>query len=147
MPPYRKKEQKPTTPTEKNGSYTDVENEQIIGLYEEYSNEPNKWKLIATRLGRNHKSVRERYVNHLDPFIDKSDLTTEEKLKIDELQKIYLKKWADIAKELSKNRKGGRRTELQVKNYWNSKHRTNNRHKEKSFERISSRMNIKAILN
>ncbi|EXX51397.1 hypothetical protein RirG_262120 [Rhizophagus irregularis DAOM 197198w] len=58
-----------------------------------------------------------------------------------------MKKWAELAKALSNNRKDGRRTELQVKNYWNSKHRTNNRNKNKSYERISDQMRLKKILN
>jgi hypothetical protein len=58
-----------------------------------------------------------------------------------------MKKWADIAKKLSEERKEGRRTELQVKNYWNSKSRTKSRNKEKSYERINKLMKIQNILN
>ncbi|CAB4419206.1 unnamed protein product [Rhizophagus irregularis] len=150
MPPCRKKELM-TTSTDitvvRGGAYTKEEDNRILELYEMYSTENTKWKLIASEIQRGHKSVRERYVNHLDPTIDKSDLTIQEKHKIDGLQSIYMKKWADIAKVLSDNRKEGRRTELQVKNYWNSKHRTNNRNKNKSYERISDQMRLKKILN
>ncbi|CAB4486147.1 unnamed protein product [Rhizophagus irregularis] len=150
MLPCRKKELM-TTSTDvtvvRGGAYTKEEDNRILELYEIYSTENNKWKLIASELKRGHKSVRERYVNHLDPTIDKSDLTIQEKHKIDRLQSIYMKKWAELAKALSNNRKDGRRTELQVKNYWNSKHRTNNRNKNKSYERISDQMRLKKILN
>ncbi|CAB4394820.1 unnamed protein product [Rhizophagus irregularis] len=150
MLPCRKKELMTTStdvPVVRGGAYTKEEDNRILELYELHSTENNKWKLIASELKRGHKSVRERYVNHLDPTIDKSDLTIQEKHKIDRLQSIYMKKWADIAKALSNNRKDGRRTELQVKNYWNSKHRTNNRNKNKSYERISDQMRLKKILN
>ncbi|PKY60221.1 hypothetical protein RhiirA4_483686 [Rhizophagus irregularis] len=51
--------------------------------------------------------------------VDKSDLTIQEKIAIDELQakSSYSKKRADIAKKISLNRKEERRTETKVKNY------------------------------
>ena len=83
-------------------------------------------------------------------------MTIEEKCEIDVLQinprynNKYHKKWPEIAKKLSLNRKQGRRTELQVKNYWNSKDRSQkrkNNNEERSYERISNIMNIKHIMN
>ncbi|PKY45872.1 hypothetical protein RhiirA4_443997 [Rhizophagus irregularis] len=99
----RRKKELMTTSTDitvvRGGAYTKEEDNRILELYEMYSTENTKWKLIASEIQRGHKSVRERYVNHLDPTIDKSDLTIQEKHKIDGLQSIYMKKWADIAKE------------------------------------------------
>ncbi|EXX51396.1 hypothetical protein RirG_262110 [Rhizophagus irregularis DAOM 197198w] len=70
MLPCRKKELM-TTSTDvtvvRGGAYTKEEDNRILELYEIYSTENNKWKLIASELKRGHKSVRERYVNHLDP--------------------------------------------------------------------------------
>ncbi|CAB4380354.1 unnamed protein product [Rhizophagus irregularis] len=139
----------------KSGPYTNEEDAQLIELYEQHSDKVDKWKIIAGNLNRNYKSIRERYVNHLDQTIDKSDLTADEKREIDDLQtnpcynKKYRNKWPEIAKKLSLNRKQGRRTELQIKNYWNSKERTQkrkNKNKERSYERISNIMNIKNII-
>ncbi|GBC06430.1 hypothetical protein RclHR1_06820009 [Rhizophagus clarus] len=156
MPPYKKTRSK--TRTEGlviRGSYSEQEDIQLKKLYKQHSDRPDKWKIIASELNRNYKSVRERYVNHLDQTIDKSELTVEEKREIDDLQtnpcylKEYRNKWPEIAKKLSLNRKEGRRTELQIKNYWNSKDRAQkrkNQNKERSYERISSRMNIKNII-
>jgi hypothetical protein len=88
-------------------------------------------------------------------IVDKSELTVDEKREIDDLQtnpcyhKNYHNKWPEIAKKLSLNRKQGRRTELQIKNYWNSKDRAQkrkNKNEEKSYKRISSIMNIKNII-
>ncbi|GBB95737.1 hypothetical protein RclHR1_02600006 [Rhizophagus clarus] len=137
------------------GLYT-FEEAQLIKLYNQYSDRTDKWKIIAAKLNRTHQSVRGQYVNHLDETIDKSELTKEEKLKIDDLQtnprhhNKYYKKWSEIAKKLSENRKQGRRTELQVKNYWNSKERSQKRKsksEEKSYERISKIMNINYIMD
>ncbi|RIA98372.1 hypothetical protein C1645_750106 [Glomus cerebriforme] len=137
-------------PIKNRGVYNDAEDALILELYKLYSKENNKWKLIAQKLNRNHKSVRERFVNHLDPTIDKSDLTLEEKKEIDKLQNnpVYTKKWAVIAKKISENKNHGkRRTELAVKNYWNSKDRTSKRKITKqSYERIRNVMSISYIL-
>ncbi|CAB4381400.1 unnamed protein product [Rhizophagus irregularis] len=127
MPTYKKLGSKRTP-----GLYT-FEEAQLIELYNQYSDRTDKWKIIAAKLNRTHQSVRGQYVNHLDESIDKSELTYEEKCKIDDLQtnpcynNKYYKKWSEIAKKLSENRKQGRRTELQVKNYWNSKERSQKR--------------------
>ncbi|RIA87177.1 hypothetical protein C1645_828157 [Glomus cerebriforme] len=131
------------------GVYTEEDDALLIELYKQYFGEMNKWKVIAAKLSRNHKSARERYVNHLDPTIDHSDLTIKEKHEIDELQTNpkYFKKWAEIAKKISVNREQGRRTELQVKNYWNSKFRSQRRSKKKSYERIHNIMKIDYIVN
>ncbi|PKY30991.1 hypothetical protein RhiirB3_475035 [Rhizophagus irregularis] len=154
MPPHKKMRSRTEGDVIKSGPYTNEEDAQLIELYEQHSDKVDKWKIIAGNLNRNYKSIRERYVNHLDQTIDKSDLTADEKREIDDLQtnpcynKKYRNKWPEIAKKLSLNRKQGRRTELQIKNYWNSKERTQrkNKNKERSYERISNIMNIKNII-
>lgn len=82
-------------------------------------------------------------------LVDRSDFTNEEKNEINNLQNNpeYFRKWAEIAKRISVNRKQGRRTELQVKNYWNSKDRTQKRKNKRSYERIHNIMNINHIVN
>ncbi|POG59832.1 hypothetical protein GLOIN_2v1884734 [Rhizophagus irregularis DAOM 181602=DAOM 197198] len=152
MSSYRKRKSKINSVGGKNtkpGSYTNEEDALIIKLYDQYMGETNKWKIIAVKLYRGHKSIRERYVNHLDPTIDRSDFTNEEKNEINNLQNNpeYFRKWAEIAKRISVNRKQGRRTELQVKNYWNSKDRTQKRKNKRSYERIHNIMNINHIVN
>ncbi|CAG8519182.1 6442_t:CDS:2 [Funneliformis caledonium] len=83
------------------GAYSEEEDRQLLNLFSQYSNKINKWRMFGDKLKRNHKSVRERYVNHLDPTIDKDPLTEDEKLKINSLQDdpSYYKKWAKIAEE------------------------------------------------
>ncbi|CAG8557866.1 18854_t:CDS:2 [Rhizophagus irregularis] len=109
MPPHKKMRSRTEGDVIKSGPYTNEEDAQLIELYEQHSDKVDKWKIIA---------------------VDKSDLTADEKREIDDLQtnpcynKKYRNKWPEIAKKLSLNRKQGRRTELQIKNYWNSKERT-----------------------
>ncbi|CAI2171010.1 14159_t:CDS:10 [Funneliformis geosporum] len=143
MPPTRTE----TQSVKKGGVYSVEEDLQLVTLYKEHADKTNRWKIIGEILKRNHKSVRERYVNHLDPTINKSkELTDEEKAKIDSLlnqnDQSYYKKWAKIAEEISLD-KTSRRTELQVKNYWNSKIRS----QERSLERIRAKMSLETINN
>ena len=83
----------------------------------------NHWKEIAAELNarcnsqvyRHGKQCRERWINHLDPAINRGPWTDEEDLR---MLKYFLtvggKKWADISKMMKD------RTENSVKNRWNS---------------------------
>ncbi|EXX62290.1 hypothetical protein RirG_163140 [Rhizophagus irregularis DAOM 197198w] len=175
MPPHKKMRSRTEGDVIKSGPYTNEEDAQLIELYEQHSDKVDKWKIIAdmsiiwiklvcillsqtTYLNyflitrKHYTNTQTRFVNAI---VDKSDLTADEKREIDDLQtnpcynKKYRNKWPEIAKKLSLNRKQGRRTELQIKNYWNSKERTQkrkNKNKERSYERISNIMNIKNII-
>jgi truncated hemoglobin YjbI len=85
-----------------------------------------KWTLISMKINqmfhsganaRLGKHCRERWLNHLDPSLKKSEWSPEEEEIILENQEKYGNKWSVIAKML----KG--RTENQVKNRWKSMQR------------------------
>lgn len=79
------------------GPWTPEEDRQLRNLVQELGAE--KWVLIASRLGsRTGKQCRERYVNHLDPRINKSPFTHEEDLRILELYNQLGSKWAEMSK-------------------------------------------------
>jgi len=84
---------------------------------------PKKWKEIAFELNkkmepnktfRQGKQCRERWINHLDPTINRGIWTNEEDVRLLEVHLQVGKKWAEIAKILKT------RTENAVKNRWNS---------------------------
>jgi myb proto-oncogene protein len=98
----------------KRGAWTKEEDETIIELYNKFG---KQWSYIAKHLnGRNGKQVRDRYINILDPNLNKSSFSTEEDNEIMKYYLIYGAKWAKIAKESNM-----RRSPDMVKNRFYSK--------------------------
>lgn len=95
------------------GSWTEEEDRMLISLVNQHGTK--KWTRIAEDLpGRIGKQCRERYMNHLDPSINKSPWTEDEDLEIIRLREEFGNQWSKIAKKL----RG--RTANAVKNRWNS---------------------------
>lgn len=95
------------------GSWTRQEDETIISFVNQ--NGRKHWSKLANLLpGRLGKQVRERWVNHLDPSINRGPFTQEEDLKIIELHKRYGNHWSAISTFLPS------RSHNAIKNRWNS---------------------------
>ena len=101
--------------------WTPAEDQLLVKLVQE-KNAQKPWKDVAMELYsksglgiyRQGRQCRERWVNHLDPSINRGYWTTEEDIN---LLKSYLeigRKWSELAKKM-KNR-----TENTVKNRWKS---------------------------
>jgi hypothetical protein len=90
------------------------EDEQLLALVGKYGTK--NWKLISSHLhGRLPKQCRERWINHVDPSIEKERLAESDWPMVYEAQREYGNRWSEIAKVLP-----GHRTPNQIKNFWHA---------------------------
>ena len=124
--------------------WTDEEDQKLIELHEHYSQQESSkglWTLVSNNLPeRNPKQCRERYINHLQPGLDKSPLSVKEWELLDELHGIYGNQWSHIAMHFPS------RMANHIKNQWNTRLRRlhsgpykprTRRTKRRSYETVS----------
>ena len=79
----------------KRGPWNKEENQFIFSRIQEYG---KNWAKISKEMGtRNSKQIRERYINVLDPYVNKRMFTPDEDNTILDLFNKYGAKWARIA--------------------------------------------------
>ena len=93
-----------------------IEEDQIIrGMIDRYGINNVRWSVIAKMLpGRLGKQVRERWINHLDPTIIKTEWTAEEDANLANLHRMHGNRWKLIAQKIPGRSENG------VKNRWHS---------------------------
>lgn len=93
------------------GSWTEAEDALLASIVTRVG--ARGWSNIAKHIsGRNAKQCRERWVNHLDPAVNKTQWSAEEDAILVVAHKELGNKWSDIAKRLSG------RPDNAVKNRW-----------------------------
>uniref|UniRef100_A0A7S2WBH4 Uncharacterized protein n=2 Tax=Rhizochromulina marina TaxID=1034831 RepID=A0A7S2WBH4_9STRA len=99
----------------KKGPWTEQEDSVVASLVKTHGVGKIKWSQVAEKLpGRIGKQCRERWFNHLDPHINKTDWSHEENMSLYNNQRTLGNKWSQIAKIMVG------RTENGVKNRFNS---------------------------
>jgi hypothetical protein len=95
------------------GSWTHEEDEAIIKYVQEHGDK--SWAGLACILkDRTGKQCRERYKNHLDTSVNRSDWNAEEDEKLVRLHETYGNAWTKLASFFEG------RTDNSIKNRWNS---------------------------
>lgn len=82
-------------PEIKKSKWTKEEDILIISLQEKYG---NSWSLFSKTLkNRTPKQIRDRFINNLDPNVQRGNFSVDEDLKILELRNLYGNKWSKIS--------------------------------------------------
>lgn len=95
------------------GSWTQEEDQKLIESIAKFG--PHKWSVISEFLpGRLGKQCRERWFNHLNPQVRKTEWTQEEEWVLFILHKKYGNSWSKLSSCIPG------RTDNTIKNHWNS---------------------------
>lgn len=125
------------------GNWIQAEDEIILRyVYEKDRNNDNMmWgNLQETLNGRSGKSCRERWFNHLDPKIKRTEWSVEEQWVLFILRNQQVEKWSLISKRLMG------RTDNAVKNYWNSRLRKRINNMQKAYDQHFERKKKQKII-
>jgi hypothetical protein len=93
----------------KKGAWTDEEDQIVHDLVQVHGVGKIKWSQVAEKLpGRIGKQCRERWFNHLDKQINKTEWDHEENIKLYECQVQHGNKWSAIAKMMPGRTENGK---------------------------------------
>ena len=133
-PPGRRKPSAHWIPKEDDALYDMVKN---MGMkkWSEIANELNKKGLNAACKTRTGKQCRSRWLNHLDPNINKNPWTAQEEQTLLKLQGDLGNRWSEISRRMSG------RTDNDVKNHYNSLLRKQDRTRRKAMKAKGKHIN------
>ena len=119
-------------PKRSKAKFTPEEDQMITDLVKKFGDE--NWALIASMMkGRSTRQCRERYINYLNPTINRAPWTKEEDDLLIEKKSIYGSHWKSIADFFP------HRTDINVKNRWLKLQRQNAKKLRKEGKIIANR--------
>ncbi|CAG8535536.1 Homeodomain-like protein [Gigaspora rosea] len=95
----------------KSGRWTDQEKQLLQSLVQRYG---CNWRLIAIHMPRDQRQIREHYLNHQNPAINKRRITPSESERIQELYRQHGRQWKLIASFFPGF------SPIMVRNHWNN---------------------------
>jgi hypothetical protein len=99
----------------KKGAWTDEEDQIVHDLVQVHGVGKIKWSQVAEKLpGRIGKQCRERWFNHLDKQINKTEWDHEENIKLYECQVQHGNKWSAIAKMMPGRTENGKEMNVYI---------------------------------
>lgn len=133
------------TPGLRKGKWDPAEDRELTALVKsqlQLLGEGNKKRIVWSQIsksfgGRSCKQCRERWINHLDPSVKKSEWTPEEDKSLLALAQVHPHKWAKIAREIPG------RTENMVKVRWNALNRVKKEDGNKSKRKPEKKVKVK----
>ena len=134
------------TPGLRKGKWDPAEDRELTALVKnqlQLLGEGNKKRIVWSQIsksfgGRSCKQCRERWINHLDPSVKKSEWTPDEDKCLLALAQVHPHKWAKIAREIPG------RTENMVKVRWNALNRVKKEDANKSKRKTEKKSKVKA---
>jgi Myb-like DNA-binding domain len=99
-------------------TWTEKEDSFLVHAVTTSTDQPfTRWSDLSAQLpGRIGKQIRDRWLNHLDPKIDRSPFSRDEDVKLFQAYKVHGKRWVEISTKYFDSK----RSENHIKNRWYS---------------------------
>ena len=109
-------------PNKSRSKFSKEEDETLLLWFQKY---PRNWDLIASKMNRTSRQVKDRYENYLNPMLNTREWSFEEEALLDEKVNEYGTRWTKIAQFFNN------RTAVNIKNHWATMLNRRNKNKYK----------------
>ena len=82
------------SPNKSRAKFSKEEDDMLLSIFQKY---PRQWSLIASKMNRTSRQVKDRYENYLDPNLNTDKWSLEEETLLDKKVKEFGTSWTKIA--------------------------------------------------